>query len=85
MKLFKISQTINQNWDTYDSAVVAAPDEGTARTIIPGISEMDEYDTVELVSEWATPENVTVEYLGEAKEGTPEGVICSSFNAGYDN
>jgi len=31
---------------------------------------------------WSHPDNVTVEYLGEAKAGTGRGVIVASFNAG---
>lgn len=31
MKLFLISQTQNNDYDTYDSAVVTAPDEETAK------------------------------------------------------
>lgn len=35
MKLYWISQTDNDDWDTYSGAVVAAPDEETARRIHP--------------------------------------------------
>ncbi|MFA6125419.1 hypothetical protein [Sphingomonas sp.] len=35
MKLFLISQNQNYDYDTYDSAVVAAPDEETARLMNP--------------------------------------------------
>ena len=35
MKLYKISQTINDDYDTYDSAVVCAKDEDEARHIHP--------------------------------------------------
>jgi hypothetical protein len=68
MKLFKISQTENTDYDTFDSAVVCAPNEETARNIHPMMGK----DT----------SKVKVEYLGEAKDGLLEDVICASFNAG---
>ena len=81
MKLFKISQDENNNYDTYDSAVVAAENEDIAKAMSP-------YDGGPIDSEakypsWCrSPDFVTVEYLGEAKDGTQKGVICASFNAG---
>jgi len=82
MKLFKISQDENTDYDTYDSAVVAAPNGQTARNMNP----RDGKEFVgwnEYYSSWCTSaDKVTVEYLGEATEGIEQGVICSSFNAG---
>lgn len=82
MKLFKISQEENTDYDTYDSAVVAAPDEQTARNMNPSDGKV--------MTEWgdryncwcSSPDNVTVECIGEAAEGVKQGVICASFNAG---
>jgi hypothetical protein len=73
MKLYYISQTKNRGYGTFDSAVVCAPDETTARNINPNGNSY---------SSWCYPEYVEVEYLGEAKEDMEMGVICSSFNAG---
>lgn len=70
MNLYLISQTANNDWDTYDSAVVAAPDENTAKHMLPG-----NFD-----STWTSPENVEVKYLGTTE--LPQSVICASFNAG---
>ncbi len=83
MKLWLISQTENNNYDTFDSAVVAADTEEEAKAVPPNVPfndnppKWDEYV-------WASsPAKVTAEYIGEAKPGTPAGtVICSSFNAG---
>jgi hypothetical protein len=78
MNLYLISQTENNGYDTYDSAVVCAPDMETARNIIPGGGFWS--DTW---SEWAScPENVTVKYLGVASEEIKQGIVCSSYNAG---
>ncbi len=87
MKLFLLSQTENHDWDTYDSMVVAAPDEEIARDINPyGYRPvfMDwEAEARSHLSSWATKrENVYVQYIGEAAKGIKIGVICSSFNAG---
>lgn len=103
MKLFKISQTANRNYDTYDSAVVAAENEYEARQIIPG-EEYGPYDDkyrwvdgylqrqdheglwrggATVFGTWVSDlADIKVEYIGEAKEGTPKGTILASFNAG---
>lgn len=79
MKLWKISQTENNDYDTFDSAVVAAETEQQARETHP--YGRDEWDHAYPC--WASsPDKVAAEYLGEAKPGTPAGVILGSFNAG---
>jgi len=77
MYLYLIFQDRNNNYDTYDSAVVAAESLHDAQMTHPGGSDYidDDYS-------WCNPEYVGVEYLGVAKEGAQAGVICSSFNAG---
>lgn len=81
MKLWRISQDVNRDYDTFDSAVVVAPDEETARRIHPkgawGVTPKPHDST------WAAPEHVGVAYLGEAVDFLVEGqVIVASFNAG---
>lgn len=81
MKLWLISQNENNGWDTYDSAVVAAETEEDARKTHPSKSGWPTGDYH--YGTWVTsPDTVTAEYLGIAKEGTAAGVICASFNAG---
>ena len=77
MNLYLISQTQNDNYDTFDSAVVAAEHPAKARIMNPGgiNKEID-------LSTWTSPEFVKVELIGEAIHGTKEGVICASYNAG---
>lgn len=80
MKLFLISQDENGDYDTYDSAVVAAPDEATARNTNPGTG--GQIETWDRRLCWCSgPEKVTVRYLGEAVN-VAQGVVCASFNAG---
>ena len=82
MKLWKISQTKNSDYDTYDSAVVAAETEEAARLTHPG-GETDGWWTSRwYLSCWAEPQEVLVSYIGEAAPNTKPGVIVTSFNAG---
>ena len=82
MKLWRISQDTNIDYDTYDSAVVAAETEAEAQSIHPS-GRLNGGSGVPLPHwEWAPPEAVQVEFIGEAKDGTPKGPICASFNAG---
>lgn len=77
MNLYLISQTENNDYDTYDSAVVAAETEGQARNTHPrGVWPKG------MNYSWTTPENVAAKLIGVAVEGTPAGVILGSFNAG---
>jgi hypothetical protein len=97
MKLWLISQHENTDYDTYDSAVVAALTAADAQRIIPGSPSafwgadgrlMREDSTgkhvVDRFAYWAfNLSKVHVELIGEAKDGIKEGaVICASFNAG---
>jgi len=82
MKLYLISQNVNNDYDAYDSAVVAAESVKDARNTHPR-SEFNPTNWPDQDSgTWTVPSKVKVKYLGEAKEGTKAGVICSSFNAG---
>ena len=96
MKLWLISQDQNSNYDTFDSAVVAAETEEAAARIIPGWAGMvinfwgkdgklreRRNDDIERWPAWATDlSEVKVKYLGEAAEGIEAGVVLASFNAG---
>ena len=77
LKLYRISQDSNTGYDTYDSAVVAAPDPTAAAQIHPsGYTDRWWHST------WCSPEYVEVELIGTAAAGVTQGVICASFNAG---
>jgi hypothetical protein len=81
MKLFLIEQGVNSDYDTYDSAVVAAATEEDARKMHPNgrpPAAENDYD-----STWTSNlDAIKVTYIGVAKPGTQAGVICASFNAG---
>lgn len=78
MNLYFISQKENNGYDTYDSAVVCAPDEEAARLIHPGGGNWgDTYGT------WAfNPSGVKVELIGVADPSVKQGIVLASFNAG---
>jgi hypothetical protein len=80
MYLFLISQSENNDCDTYDSAVVVANNEDEARSIHP----CGYVNTPETCSySWAPPENVEVKLIGDAASSyTVTCVIVASFNAG---
>ena len=81
MKIYLISQTANNDYDTYDSAVVYAPDEETARNTHPYDGKQISWVTPDYA--WCkSPDQVGVRYIGEAPEGVEAGLICASFNAG---
>lgn len=84
MKLWKISQTVNESYDTYDSAVIAAETEEEARMTHPGFWWQfgKKWDGKEKkYGSWCNASEVTVEYIGEAAPEIKAGVIVSSFNA----
>lgn len=93
MKLYLISQNENEDYDTFDSAVVAANSENEARIIHPGVTRRDdvfseesnkrEWEHKSRYSNWASsPEHVTVKYIGEAAPEIEYGIILASYNAG---
>ena len=84
MKLFKISQTQNNGYDTFSDAVVCAANESIARYINPSNGELMTVDNWnDGHGSWClSPNCIIVEYLGEAAESCKEGLILASFHAG---
>jgi len=82
MNIYLISQDVNNDYDTYDSAVVYAPTEEDARMTHPSDYKHDWDGTMYDWSPWCDAREVQVDYLGETSEVVDAGVICASFNAG---
>lgn len=92
MRLWLISQDVNTEYDSYDSAVVAAMTREDAAKTYPAegtiwdgmwfgeLSNGRRYEYHD--SAWTTPDKVSAELIGIAQDGTQPGVICASFNAG---
>ena len=92
MKIFYVSQDINNDYDVYSDFVIICKDEEQARTTHPmdinlkwqngnwrrNPCDSNFYDSLT----WVKPSDVKVTYLGEAADGIEESIICSSFHAG---
>ena len=76
MNLYKISQTVNNGYDTYDSAVVCAISKEKAKQIQP--STVGDWYALS----WCAVKDVGVKYIGKAGKDIPVGVVMASFNAG---
>jgi hypothetical protein len=79
LNVYLLSQTVNNNYDTYDSAVVIAENEEEAVNLGP-----DKY--VEDGNRWCTwahhRSDVKVELIGTALPGAEKRKVLASFNAG---
>ncbi len=92
MNIYRITQDLNDGYDTYDAAVIVAATEEQARVTHPAGDCVWKENTGEWVEhreggqdwiskgEWTEPKNVKVELIGETP-GTTPGVILASFNA----
>lgn len=86
MNLYLVERRDDTDFIEYDSVVVAAETEADARKIHPS-GEM--VWSEEVRKTWAydarwpvTPGEVQVKHIGIAVEGTEQGVVLASFNAG---
>jgi len=84
MNIYKITQSENNGYDTYDAAIVIAPDESAARYIHPdGDLTWSKKGAWDYSYSWCcSPDEVTVELIGVAIDTAPAGVVLASFNAG---
>lgn len=78
--LWRISQDVRREYDTYDSAVVAAYTEEEARKTHPSGNNA-EFGS-QFFPTWARPDFVQVARIGRADSTLSPGVVCASFNAG---
>ncbi len=80
MKLYLLSANANDRPRAFSRAVVAAESEEDARRTHPdGSSTVLEGE--DIFGTWVALKYVRVEFLGEAKPGTPAGVILASYIA----
>ena len=96
MNLYLITQDVNTNYDTFDSAVVVASCEDDARLIHPSPlysrvkrkfieteSGRSSLEIILLALEcWCSYSDVKVKLIGEAIGQKAGSVICASYNAG---
>ena len=92
MNIYKLSQTINNDYNTYDSCVVIAENKKEAVKVHPnGYQNWDTrgqksedncvYENFD-IDDWAEMEDIKVEFIGIADESLdPEiKVVCTSYN-----
>ena len=79
MNLYKVSQTENNDYDTYDAMIVAATTEDVARNTHPFPP-----DWGHAMSTWcSTPDKATVELIGTTTNPYYDGeIVLASYNAG---
>jgi sensor histidine kinase regulating citrate/malate metabolism len=82
LKLYRISQKVNNGYDTYDAAIVAAGDEDAARLTHPNGVRLIGKPVDEPDAAWAPIKDVRVVLIGSAAAGARPGVVLASFNAG---
>jgi len=96
--IYRISNEVNNDYDTYDSAIVVADSPEDAKLVHPSSDAETKVkfwdgrwwfidskgDAHEHYnSSWCLPADVGVELVGKAAKGFEPGtVICASFNAG---
>lgn len=80
MNIYKISQSENNRWDTYDSAVVIANNEEEARNTHPD-QEDGKFGAYSFNTWASSPDKVRVEFIGVTDIEEPQ-VVVASFNAG---
>lgn len=80
MKLYVLSQNVNNRYDTYDSILVAAESPEDAKTIDPYDKPFE--DKGEYTSWVHSMDDIKVVEIGIANDGAVRGVIMTSFNAG---
>jgi hypothetical protein len=83
MKLYHISQSQNNEYDTFSDLIVAAESEEEARGIHPEASPWKTDPWNDNYGCWCkSPDQVKVEYIGEAAKHIEKGIVCASFHAG---
>ena len=82
MKLWLISWNPSRSWEVYTAAIVAAETQEQARSISPDDGDEIDWKAQLGNTDWATsPDQIKVRYIGEAKEGTEQGVILVDYRA----
>jgi hypothetical protein len=87
MNLYLISQEVNNDYDTYDSAIVCAKNGDEAKEIHPdGYLSIKDWPFIDTdkddLGSWAKIENVKVKLVGLADKNIKKGVVCASFRTG---
>ena len=77
MNIYLLSQSYNDEYDTFDSIVVSAPDEDSAKKMSPYWNEQHPEFSEQA---WAPISEIQVQLIG--RSCVEQKIIISSFNAG---
>ena len=82
MNLYLITRNDDVDYDQYDSAVVAAPDEEDAKALIE--QDLDDWTHYGYVyhKKVNTKLDITIKLIGTAIDEMQYGIVVDSFNAG---
>jgi hypothetical protein len=80
LKLYKVTQDSNNEWDSYQGIIVAAYNEQDARSIHPsGEWPRNDAYSYDWVAEKEVDNLLTVQYLGVADKSVKRGVLLTDF------
>ena len=82
LNLYLLEQNKNTGYDTYDSAVVCALNEGAAKMLHPSGQIDWKGENEDSYGSWCNAVHVKVTFLGIASITQEAGLILASFNAG---
>lgn len=82
LSIWLISQSANDNYDTFSDAVVIAETEERARLTHPDRNTKDWNGKARSYDDWTAAENVSAKLIGTALPDAKPGVVCASFHAG---
>lgn len=77
MKLYKLTQHVNNGYETYRALIVCANDPIDAKSISPAGCHIDDYN--KYADGWADIKNIQCEYIGEAAAHLERGVILTDY------
>lgn len=80
MNIYRIFQTINNGYDTYDSAIVIANNADEAKSLHP--NGRDVVTDNSNSGSWCELKDVKVELIGQTNPYKTTCIILASFNAG---
>lgn len=83
--LYLLSQDINNDYDTFDSVIVCAPDEETARNIHPSGKDCEFDRAGHTYGAWVNEDQknkIKISKIGIAENDIEVGIVIASFNAG---
>ena len=77
MKLYKLTQNVNNGYETYPAIIVCAKNPEDAKRISPSSTDIDDYN--EYSHNWADIKDIQCEYIGKAAAHIQRGVVLADY------